>query len=137
MYQFKTIAHEFVGRQGWADLSGGSHMITVRCHLGLLLSEGSTNLDIQDARSMAGNQCWLSAASTAGPLLGVLTRPLQLSSLMVGLLTLQFRTPKESQLTGEAERLSRIDAQKSFSHFHCILLITSESQDCHVLRAEN
>ena len=73
MYQFKTIAHEFVGRQVWADLSGGSHMITVRCHLGLLLSEGSTKLNIQDARSMAGNQCWLSAASTAGPLLGALT----------------------------------------------------------------
>lgn len=51
-------------------------MMAVRHHVVLLPSKGSAELNVQDAHSMPGSSCQLSAASTAGLLLGVLTHGL-------------------------------------------------------------
>ena len=55
MYWFKTIAHGFLGQEFGEGKAGQicpeTLMVAVRYHLGLLSSEGSVELDIQDACS--------------------------------------------------------------------------------------
>lgn len=58
-------------------------MIAIRRHLGLLLSKDLTELGMQDAHSMHGRWCWLSAVSTAR---SVYPWSLQLNSLTTELL---------------------------------------------------
>lgn len=59
VYQFKTIAFEFVGKQGWADLSGGSPLITARCHLGPLNSQQSWTSMMLAPWLVVSAGCWL------------------------------------------------------------------------------